>query len=390
MSAHAERTHALLSASSAHRWIACPPSARLEEQFPDLAGEAAKEGTLAHELAEATLSQEFKKGFGKKAFEKAVQDLKKHPLWSGEMIAHTEDFLDFVKGRIIGRREIPTVIIEERVDFSQWVPEGFGTADCIIIQGSTLEVIDFKYGQGVPVSSDGNPQMMLYALGAYEQYRILFPIDTIALSIVQPRIDNNSTWEMSIKDLLDWGETIKPIAEVAFKGDGEFTPGEEQCRFCRARSMCRARADENVKLAFATEKKPPLLTNDELGEYLIQGQDIAAWLKDLEGYALSESLAGREVAGWKAVEGRSNRTITDADGLVNVLLSLGYAEPMLYKPRALETITQLEKTIGKKQFAEASVGFIEKPPGKPTLVKASDKRPAIQNQLSAQDAFKEE
>ena len=263
---HEERNHALLSASSAHRWLACTPSARLEEQFPDTTSEAAKEGTLAHELAELKVRNYFKPhDVSKRKLTFAIKKMKENPLWDDEMLEHTDTYIDYIRDVSIKLPSDPYVEVEKQVRFDSYVPEGFGTADCIMIQGETLFVVDFKYGKGVLVSAEENPQMMLYALGAYDACKLFYPIKQIRLAIVQPRLpDGISEWGCSLEQLLEFGDYVKEKAAVAFKGDGEFVPGEKQCRFCRAKSQCGARAEENVKLAFATDKKPPLITNEEV------------------------------------------------------------------------------------------------------------------------------
>ena len=249
---HEERDHALLSASSAHRWLKCTKSARLEEQFPDTTSEAAKEGTLAHELAELKVRNYFKPGdVSKRKLTFAIKKFKEDPLWDDEMLIHTDTYIDYIRDVSIKLPATPFVEVEKRVDFSDYVPEGFGTADCIMIQGNTLFVIDFKYGKGVPVSAEENPQMMLYALGAYEACKILYPIERIRLGIVQPRLpDGISEWECTLEELLQFGDYAKERATLAFAGEGEFAPGEKTCKFCRAKKQCRARSDHNVKMAF--------------------------------------------------------------------------------------------------------------------------------------------
>ena len=255
---HKERAHALLGPSGAHRWMVCTPSARLEEQFPDTAGEAAAEGTLAHELAEIKLRHYFQTtDFGKQKYTRAVNKLKKDPLWANEMEEHTDFYLEYVKQVALSERTHPSVMIEQKLNLDSYIPDGFGTADCILIRGEVLHVMDFKYGKGVPVSAEHNPQMMLYALGAYEAYKILYRIHTIRMTIVQPRLDSISEWECTLPDLLAFGEEVKQKAMLAMEGKGEFSPGEDTCRFCRARKTCLARAEENVKLAGFVQQKPP-------------------------------------------------------------------------------------------------------------------------------------
>lgn len=386
-----ERTHALLSASGAHRWMSCPPSALLEQGFPDTTSEAAREGTLAHELAEMKVRNYFYTvDFGKRKMNSAIKKLKEQELWKEEMLGYTDDYLDYIKQTALALTSKPYVAIEKRVDFSTWVPEGFGTADCLMVSGDTLIVIDFKYGKGVPVSAEENPQMMLYALGAYDAYRLLYSIKKIRLAIVQPRLPDGVTeCELSLEKLLGFGEHVKNRAELAHKGAGEFTPSESACRFCRARAQCRARAEENVRLAFMVDKKPPLISNREIGDYLKQGGDVAKWLDDLQKYALSECLAGNEVPGWKAVEGRGIRAWTDMEEAFDKLTESGVPEELLWERKPL-TLAQVEGTIGKKDFAECVGAMVIKNPGKPTLVQESDKREAITNKVTAAEAFKEE
>lgn len=391
MAGHAERAHALLSASSAHRWMVCTPSARLEEQFLDTASEAASEGTLAHELAELKLRNYFQTvDFGKQKFARAVNELKKEALWNEEMQGYTDEYLDYVKGVAFSFENSPYVAIEKRVDFSAYVPDGFGTADCILIGGGTIHVIDFKYGKGVHVSAEGNPQLALYALGAYETYKILYPIQRVELHIVQPRVsDSTSQWGCSLEELQTWGGYVRERAELAVKGEGAFKPDEKTCRFCRAKARCRARADENVKLAFGIGKLPPVITNAEMGQYLRQGADVAKWLSDLQEAALRECLAGNEVPGWKAVEGRGSREWTDMDKAFSVLKDKGVPEAILWEKKPL-SLAQVETAIGKKDFRAFVGSMVVKKPGKPALVEASDKREAITNKITAAEAFKEE
>ncbi len=391
--AHEERAHSLLGGSNAHRWLTCTPGARLEEQFPDTTSEAAKEGTLAHELCELKLRNYFYTvDFGKTKYTRAVNKLKKEPLWQEEMNGYTDEYLDYVKSAAMKFASIPYVAIEKKLDFGAYVPDSFGTADCILIGCGVLHVIDFKYGKGVPVSAEGNPQLALYALGAYEAYKFLYPVQTIRMSIVQPRLsDGLSEWECSLDELLAFGGYVKEKAELAMKGEGEFVPSEKACRFCRARAKCRARAAANVKLVFSPDygKLPPLISNEEVGTYLKQGKDVEKWLSDLQDYALKECLAGKEVPGWKAVEGRGSRDWTDMDAAFAVLQDKGIPEEILWERKPL-TLAQVEKTIGKKDFETMVGSMVVKNPGKPALVEESDKRPAITNKVTAAEAFKEE
>ena len=393
MADHTQRAHAALTASGSHRWLACTPSAQLEKQFPDTTSEAAREGTLAHEICEIKARQKlFKKGetgyIAKAAATRELNKLRKDPLYADEMEDHTDNYADELDLLALGFSERPHVALETRLDLSEWVPGGFGTADCIMIGGSKLLVADFKYGKGVKVEADNNSQMQLYALGAWKKFSLIYDVKTIAMVIIQPRLSvNPSVWEEPVEDLIRFGEYVKERAAMAAKGLGDFCPGEEQCRFCRARQQCRARADYNIQMAFgALGQMPPLITDAEVGEYLEKGEDVAKWLKDLQEYALTTCLSGGDIPGYKAVEGRGSRDWTDQDAAFKALQESGIPEEMMYERKAL-TLAALEKVVGKKAFTETVGDYIEKKPGKPALVKASDKRPAITNVPSVEEAF---
>lgn len=381
--------HAKLSASGSTRWLNCPPSLKLEEVYQDSTSDFAREGTLAHSIAELKAKKYYLKGVGPVKFKNAMGKFAEDELWQKEMDGYTDDYLNYLKKLSTGMKEKPYVAIEKQVDFGEYAKDGFGTADCVMIQGNTVHICDLKYGKGVPVDATENTQLMLYALGAYSEYNFIYPIKKAVLHIIQPRLDNYSSWEIGIEKLLEFGEYVKKQSELALSGGGEFKAGDH-CKFCRARATCRKRAEENIKLAGFTKTKPSKLTNEEVGKYLSMARDIQSWVKDLEEYALSESLAGREVEGWKAVEGRSNRKIIDEKGLAGELIHAGFDESMIYKPKQLDTITNLEKLCGKKTFTDLSIPYVDKPQGKPTLVKVSDKRRAITNVIKAQEAFKNE
>lgn len=400
MGQHEERAHALLSASGASRWLVCTPSALLEREFPDTTSEAAQEGTLAHELAELKLrNYAYMPDFGKRKLTAAVKELKKNKIWQDEMDGYTDVYLDYIKSAALKFKGHPTVKIEERMYFREYTHaapddeiEGGGIADCILIGGGIIHVIDFKYGQSPDgrVEAEGNPQLALYALGAYERCKLLYPVNEIRLSIVQPRLqDGISEWSCSLTELLAFGEYVKERAALALKGEGDFKPGPKTCKWCRARARCRARSTENVKLVFAIGQKPPLITNEEMGQYLLQGEDVAKWLKDLQDCALAECLAGNEVPGWKAVEGRGIRDWTDMDAAFAELEQHGIIEEILWERKPL-SLAQVEKVVGKKDFNEYVGSMVVKNPGKPTLAKESDSREAVTNKVSAADAFKEE
>lgn len=399
MGGHAERRHSTLSPSNAYQWMACTPSVILGSQFPDTSSKAAEEGTLAHELAELKLRNYFyTTEFGKRKMNAEIKKLRGNEIWADEMMGYTDDYLDYVKSVALNFAVSPHVDIERRVDLRTYIPNlpdeapASGSADCILVGGGVIHVIDFKYGKSPDgrVDADHNPQMMLYALGAYEAYRILYEIHTVRMSIVQPRLpDGISEWECSLEDLLKFGEVVKDRAALAIQGVGDFVPGPKTCRYCRARGRCRARAEKNVELAFKVKDDPALLTFEEMGKYLKDGQDVAKWLKDIEASALEACLSGKEIPGWKAVAGRATRDWTDMDAAFARLEEAGIRTEVLWERKPL-TLAQVEKIIGKKEFA-ANVGeFVTKKNGKPALVEDSDKRPAITNKISAAEAFKEE
>ena len=379
--------HALLSASSAHRWLHCTGSPLLEKEFPDTTSVYAQEGTLAHELCELKLKK-YTTVMPKGTYTRAHNKIMKSELWQNEMEGTSEAYLEYVKGIMLACEIAPAVLIEKRVDFSRYVPEGFGTADCLILAGDTLHVIDYKHGKGVVVDADHNPQMMLYALGAMSELSLLYRFKFVHMTIVQPRVNNISEFTMTADELVEWGESVvKPRAEAAISGNGTFEAGD-WCRFCRAKQQCKTRYESNDSLypELSAQHDPRLITLDELGEYLRRGRDMAAWLEDMKEYALSESLAGADVPGWKAVEGRGSRAFTDTDEAVDILIKNGIDESVLYERRVL-TLAQMEKAVGKKAFGEIVGNLVVKNPGKPTLVEESDKRPKITNQPTAADVF---
>nr|DAX22796.1 MAG TPA: Protein of unknown function (DUF2800) [Caudoviricetes sp.] len=379
--------HALLSASGAHRWLHCTGSPLLEKDFPDSTSVYAQEGTLAHELCELKLMA-YTGEITKRKLTSMKNKLMKSELWQPEMDSTSEAYLDYIKDITMSYTVKPVILTEKRVDFSRYVSEGFGTADCLILAGDTLHVVDYKHGKGVVVDADHNPQMMLYALGAMSELSLLYRFKFVHMTIVQPRVNNISEFTMTADELTDWGETVvKPKAEAAISGNGTFEAGD-WCRFCRAKRQCKTRYESNDSLypELSERHDPRLITLDELGKYLKRGKDMAAWLEDMKEYALSESLAGADVPGWKAVEGRGSRAFTDTDEAVNTLVKNGIDESVLYERRVL-TLAQMEKAVGKKAFGELVGDLVVKNPGKPTLVEESDKRPKITNQPTAADVF---
>ena len=301
------------------------------------------------------------------------------------MLKCADVYLDYIDSIMLSYPSTPHIAIERRVDYSAYVPEGFGTADCIIVYGDTLHVVDYKHGKGVPVSADHNPQMMLYALGALSAYQMLYNIHTIKMSIVQPRFDSISEWEIKSEELIKWGdEFVKPRAEKAFKGEGDCVPGEH-CRFCRAKAICRARAVANLDLAKYAFAESAMLSNTEIGEILHQAQDLEKWAKDVKEYALDEVLKGNDVPGWKAVEGRSTRSFVDIDKAFAILTENGIDESLLYERTPL-TLSKIETMLGKSKFAELLTNQVVKTPGKPTIVPESDKRQPF-HMTNAQHVF---
>lgn len=379
-------SHALLSASSSHRWLHCTGAPRLEATFPDTTSEYAKEGTLAHELCELKLKK-YTTTMAKGTYTRAYNKIKKNELWANEMDETTDVYLEYIKSIMLSYKVAPVVVIEKRVDFSQYVPEGFGTADCIILAGDTLHIVDYKHGKGVVVDADHNPQMMLYALGAMHDYSLLYKFKTIKMTIVQPRVNNISEFEMPSDELRKWGEeVVAPKAKEAYEMEGHTFASGAWCGFCRAKAQCRTRCEHFDAMHSLTTKDPRLISLEELGTYLEHGKDIESWYKDIKEYALSESLAGAEVPGWKAVEGRGSRVFQDGDTAIQTLINGGVDESILYERKVL-TLAQIEKAIGKKEFNELVGDQVVKNPGKPTLVVDTDKRPRITNQPSAAQVF---
>ncbi|MED0670618.1 DUF2800 domain-containing protein [Aneurinibacillus aneurinilyticus] len=380
--AHAERAHALLGASKAEQWINCPPSARLQENIPDERSEYADEGTAAHELSEIKLRRRLLPCNSKerKALDDKLEQFKANKFYSPEMENAVQEYVELVQERFMEAkaRSIDAVLLlEERLDFTEWVPEGYGTGDVVLIADDVLEVIDLKYGKGVPVSAEGNPQIRLYALGAWWGYNYLYSINEVRMTIVQPRLDNVSTASLVLDDLLEWAESVvKPAADLAFTGKGDFKVGGH-CRWCKVKGNCRTRAEANMRALAHEFKDPALLSNEEIGPILFIAEQLKAWAKDVEDYAYGQALSGNCIPQWKLVEGRSNRVITDKDA-AKAALEAAELEPEKYlKPQELLSIGELEKRIGKKEFNAMLGDLIIKPPGKPVLVPETDKRPEL-------------
>ena len=376
--AHAEREHALLSASGAHRWMRCTPSARLEETLPDRKTSYSEIGTLGHEMAEFRLRKHFIEPIGPQKAAAVMRKFRASEHYSQELEKIVDTFIDYCKSVEMQFSSRPYVLIEQRVDYSHVAPEGFGTADFIAVGDDLMVIVDLKTGQGKPVPIQGNEQMRLYALGALRAVAGIFPVRRIRMAIVQPKVyDEPQEDEITVEELERWAaEEVIPKAQLAYEGKGEFVVGDH-CGFCRARETCRARIEQFFAAGELAPHKPPIISWDEVGEVLRKAEGLVSWYNDLKDLALSHILDGGEVAGWKAVEGRGSRTYTDIDEAFGALMAAGIDEAILYERRPL-TVAQLEKALGKQQFRELieAPGYVVKDPGKPTLAPIEDKRPA--------------
>ena len=382
--------HALLSASGADRWMSCTPSPRAEESVSEESSEFAKEGTFAHTLAELKLSLHLGE-ISKKDYNKRLKELKTNEFYSGELEKYVDVYVNFAIEKINeakARTKDALILLEMRLDYSPWVREGFGTGDLVLISDDVLEIVDLKFGKGIKVEAQDNSQLKLYSLGAINEFGLLYDIKTIKMTICQPRLDHISTDEVAADDLLDWAENIvKPLAELAYEGKGDFKSGDH-CRFCRIRYSCRKRSEDNLKLACLDFRPPPTLTDEEIVEVLETIDDLVKWAKDVEEYAFKEAAnKGKQWPGFKLVEGRRTRRYSSEEKVAKVLLDAGYEEEKIFS-KSLLSLTKLEKELGKKEFEEILGDLIEIPPGKLKLVPDSDKRVAVKN--SAEIDFKEE
>jgi hypothetical protein len=373
--------HALLSASSSHRWLYCTPSARLEETKDDNTSIFAAEGSAAHELSEHKLRQRL--GIPS---QKPISEFDSNELeyYSDVYVDFAMEIIDEVKARC----KDPIILIEQKLDYSCFVPEGYGTGDLVIVADETLDIIDLKYGRGIVVSAVDNPQMKLYAIGALSLFEDLYDIKTVKMTICQPRLDSISTYEVSVEELLSWAETeLKPKAELAIKGEGEFMAGEH-CRFCKVKETCRARANSFLELAKYEFKSPPLLDDDEISEIIALSDRLSKWASDVYAYATDMAINhSKSWDGFKLVEGRSVRKYANESEVIKAVTDAGYTE--IYK-KSLLGITDMERLLGKKQFKEVLGDLIFKPNGKPTLVPSTDKRNEITLNNTAEADFKEE
>nr|DAZ72437.1 MAG TPA: Protein of unknown function (DUF2800) [Caudoviricetes sp.] len=373
--------HAVLSASSSHRWLECPPSAKLNAEIADKASEYAQQGSSAHELAEYKI---------KRFLGENVKDPTESLTYlDQEMADCTDSYAEYVSEQVAKAKERckdPIVLVEQRLDFSKWVPQGFGTGDTVIVADDVLTIIDLKYGVGILVEAEKNPQMMCYALGALQLFDGIYDINKVSMTIFQPRREHISTYEITKEELLKWADTIlAPTAQLAASGDGEFKAGAH-CQFCKMKATCRKRAEYNLELARYDFEMPATLEDEEIEVILSKVDELIAWGSDIKEYALQSALSGKQWNDWKLVEGRSNRRYTDETVVADTVKAAGY-DP--YEHKVLG-ITAMTKLLGKTKFEKLLGGYLEKPQGKPTLVPMSDKRPAINKAAEAADDFKEE
>lgn len=372
--------HAFLSPSGSHRWLHCTPSAMLESEFPGSTSAAAEEGTAAHAFCEHKLK-------------KALRRRSKRPVSdydSDEMQEYTDSYVDYVLEQLEVAKQTckdPMVLIEQKVDFSEYVPDGYGTADCIIVADDTMQIIDFKYGLGVLVDAEQNTQLMCYSIGALNLFDSLYDIKQVTMHIFQPRRENVQNWTIPVDELKAWAENeLKPKVQMALNGEGEYNPGE-WCQFCKAAVRCRARAEEKLRLAQQEFKMPPLLTDSEIEEVLTILPDLTKWADGILAYATDAAVNhGKEWNGFKVVEGRSVRKYKDEELVAQAAKDHGYTD--IYR-QSLITMTEMQKLMGKKQFEQILGDLIVKPQGKPTLVPVTDKRPAM-NVTNANNEFKQE
>jgi hypothetical protein len=371
--------HALLGPSKAHQWIACPPSALWETEFPDPgSSEAAAEGTLAHAIAEDHL---LKALTGKR--QTTLKAHKEDPLYKPAMQEHVATYVDYVMELRATMPPDVTVSVETRLDLTRWVPDCFGTADCILVDDGKLHVCDFKYGKGVPVDAKGNPQLRLYALGCLDEFGVLYDIDTVTTHIIQPRLDSITSETLTVEELRKWGEeVVKPAAALAAEGKGDFNPGEDQCRWCRCKNRCRAYMEYVTRIAALRfdpvdehERQANELTDEEIGQILSSADELKRWASGIAEWALDQATTqGTHFPGWKLVAGRSVRKITDEDQATLALMDAGFKTTQILK---LKGLTDLEALAGKARLENLLKDLIVKPEGKPTLVRESDKRPAL-------------
>lgn len=391
---HSKRAHALISPSSLYRDLVCTAAPLLTADMPDESSPYAQEGTYAHELCELMIRQYLIKDLSHEEFtaqwEMVAGSAKAEGFDTEEMFRCASAYLEYIQGIFLSFPEEPFLAVEARLDLDRWIPGGFGTADCIMIGGDRMVVVDFKYGKSPNgrVDAVGNPQMIAYALGAYEGFGMAYDIKTVEMHIFQPRLsDGISDYKLLLGELLKDGEEIRRKVDEALSGKGKFAPGAKTCKYCKAKDLCRARANANLALEpMALTYKPELMTAEEIAEAIRIGEDLQTWLEDVKERALKECLDGKIIPGFKAVEGRGSREWTDMDQAFKILQESGIDESILYERKPL-TLAATEKAVGKKRFAELVGKLTQKTPGKPALVPDSDKRPAMTNKKTAAEVF---
>lgn len=369
--------HALLSPSSAHRWLNCPLAPRLEATLPEKPSEYAQEGTVAHSVCEITAKKKFKKVKAAE-YNRVIKRLKSNAAWDDEMLHTAELYVEHLTERAMAFANEPYIAFEVKVDVSDYVPEAFGRCDCVMFGADTLIITDYKHGKGVPVSPDENPQLMLYALGALKLYKPLFgeALKKVEVYIDQPRRDSYEGWGCDINELLAWGESIKPKAQMAYMGFGEYHAGS-WCQFCRANGICKAQAEQETgafdDFAAAVGNPNAILTPAEMGEVLQRGETLVAWYETIKSKALESLLNGEKIPGYKVVEGRSSRCWTDQDKALDKLQESGIGRAIIYDS-VPKSLAQLEKVLGVAKFKELVGEYVTKPMGKPTLAPENDSR----------------
>lgn len=372
--------HSVYPPSSAKRYMNCTPALKLEQQFEDEQSPYAEEGSAGHALAEHLIKKHLKK-----RSKRPVSDY-----YTDELVEAVDEYVGYCIGQIEAAKQEcsdPVFEVERRTDISRHIEGCFGTADMVIVTDHKIHVIDLKLGKGVMVDAEHNEQLMIYGLGILDFYEILYDIETVALTIVQPRLEHLSTWEISVEDLKKWAkEELELKARMALAGEGEFRAGDH-CRFCKARFTCRARAEEYLKLARMEFAEPALLSDDEIAEVLLKADTLKKWAEEIYAYAQNEAVVNhRQWPGFKLVLGKSNRKYTDENEVAEAAKKAGYTD--IYKT-SLIGITDMEKLMGKKKFSEILGSLVYKPEGKVTLVPESDKREAVKTATAEAD-FKEE
>ena len=388
---HAQRAHALLSASGASRWLACTPSAKLEDEYGERKSSPyAAEGTLAHELAELYIRKDILHTISEADFDSKLEEIMSNELFNEEMLDMVPMYTEYCEGQLISAKTeniFAVMEIEQKLDLTEYVPDSFGTADCVIINDSVLEVIDLKYGKGVPVYAEWNKQLMLYGLGALRKYDTFYDIEQVKLTIVQPRISNISSFDISVEELRNWAEEeLKPRAQLAFKGEGELVAGDH-CKFCAVKNKCRKLYEQQLEIAKYEFKEPSLLTDEEIADILKRTPQLTEWANSILAYAQEKAIIeNKKWPGFKLVEGRSVRKWVDEDTAMQAIFArcpeLSEDEVLNTK---LKTLTSIEKLLGKKRFADILNDVVIKPEGKPTLVPDSDKRQAMGYQQAISD-----